>query len=203
MRVRRTTNWLLGLVLFACLATWVLGCCGPAVRYNYAAETARTGAYRVGAGDVLRISVWGNRQLSGPVSVRPDGQITLQLVGEIQAAGRTPSEIQQEVARRLVRYIEGEPNVTVTVAEVNSYRVYVVGRVNQPGEFTPDTPVTVLQALALARGLNEYADPNHIVVVRRDDAGTRRIPFVYNAAVKCGRVEMDITLLTGDTVVVP
>jgi polysaccharide export outer membrane protein len=191
------------IVAVCAAAVLIVSCCGPAVSYDYAAETARTGSYRVGPGDVLRVSVWGNRQLSGPVTVRPDGQITMQLIGEIEAAGRTPNEIQQEVARRLVRYIEGEPNVTVTVAEVNSYRVYVVGRVNQPGEFTPDTQVTVLQALALARGLNEYADPNHIVVVRRDDAGTRRIPFVYNAAVKCGRVEMDITLLTGDTVVVP
>ncbi len=201
--MRRTIYWLSGLLPALVAASVIAGCCGPAVTYDYAAETARTGAYRVGAGDVLRISVWGNRQLSGPVTVRPDGQITLQLIGEIQAEGRTPTEIQQEIARRLVRFIEGEPNVTVTVAEVNSYRIYVVGRVNQPGEFTPDSPVTVLQALALARGLNEYADPNHIVVVRRDDAGTRRVPFVYNAAVKCGRVEMDITLMTGDTVVVP
>lgn len=201
--MRRTINWLLGLLSALVVGSWAMGCCGPTVTYDYAAESARTGAYRVGPGDVLRVSVWGNRQLSGPVTVRPDGQITMPLIGELQADGRTPGEIQQEIARRLVRYIEGEPNVTVTVAEVNSYRVYVVGRVNQPGEFTPDSPVTVLQALALARGLNEYADPNHIVVVRRDDAGTRRIPFVYNAAVKCGRVEMDITLLTGDTVVVP
>ena len=199
----RISTWLPG-VLGACLlGAWIAGCCGPAVSYDYAGERARTGTYRVGSGDVLRVAVWGNRPLSGPVTVRPDGQITMQLIGELPAEGRTPQEIQQEIARRLVRYIEGEPNVTVTVAEVNSYRVYVVGRVNQPGEFTPDTPVTVLQALALARGLNEYADPNHIVVLRRDDAGTRRIPFVYNAAVKCGRVEMDITLLTGDTVVVP
>ncbi len=179
------------------------GCCGPNVSYDYSAETARTGSYRVGAGDVLRISVWGNNQLSGPVTVRPDGQITLQLIGETQAAGRTPIEIQQDIARRLVRYLKGEPNVTVTVADVNSYRIYVVGRVNQPGEFTPDSPVTILQSLALARGMNEFADSNHIVVVRRDENGVRRIPFVHEAVVKCGRVEMDVTLITGDTVVVP
>jgi polysaccharide export outer membrane protein len=178
------------------------GCC-PSVSYDYSAETSRTGAYRVGEGDVLRVSVWGNQQLSGSATVRPDGQITLQLVGDVQAAGRTPSEIQQEISRRLVRFLKGEPNVTVTVAQVNSYRVYVVGRVNQPGEFTPDSPVTVLQAIALARGLTEFADPDHIVVMRRDESGVRRIPFVYCQAVKRGRVEMDITLATGDTVVVP
>jgi polysaccharide export outer membrane protein len=181
----------------------VVSCCGPNVSYDYAGERARAEAYTVGHGDVLRISVWGNDQLSANATVRPDGQITLQLVGEILAAGRTPSDIQLDISRRLARYLKNEPNVTVTVTEVNSYRVYVMGRVNQPGEFTPDTPVTVLQALALARGLNEFADDDHIVVVRRDDEGVRRIPFVYKQAVKCGRVEMDITLINGDTVIVP
>jgi polysaccharide biosynthesis/export protein len=202
-KVKRVIPWLVALSGLVALASLFVGCCGPNVTYDYNAEAARTGAYRVGPGDVLRISVWGNNQLSGNVTVRPDGQITLQLIGEVQAAGRTPMEIQQDVARGLVRFLKGESNVTVTVAEVNSYRVYVVGRVNQPGEFTPDSPVTVLQALALARGMNEFADSNHIVVVRRDEAGTRRIPFVHDQAVKCGAVEMDITLITGDTVVVP
>jgi polysaccharide export outer membrane protein len=190
--------------MFGAIAHIFVGCCGPNVSYDYAAEAARTGAYRVGAGDVLRISVWGQDDLSGSATVRPDGQFTLALVGEVQASGRTPIEIQQEVTRRLQRYVKTSPNVTVTVAQVNSYRVYVMGRVNQPGEFTPDAPVTVLQVLALARGLNEYSDPDHIVIVRRDDDGTvRRIPFVYTQAVKCGRVEMDIPLMSGDTIVVP
>jgi polysaccharide export outer membrane protein len=198
----RTTSLLLGLSALG-VQLWIAGCCGPNVQYDYAAERARAGTYRVGPGDELHISVWGNEQLSGPVTVRPDGQITVELLGDIPAAGRAPAEIQQEIARLLVRYIKEQPSVTVTVAEVNSYRIYVVGRVTQPGEFTPSSPVTVLQALALARGLTEYADPNHIVVLRRDSSGTRRIPFVYAAAVKCGRVEMDITLTSGDTVVVP
>lgn len=195
---------LIGCMALCALAVSMAGCCGPDINYDYATENARTGAYRVGPGDVLRISVWGQSDLSGNATVRPDGQITLALVGEVLAAERTPTEIQQEIARRLQRYVKTNPNVTVTVAQINSYRVYVMGRVNQAGEYTPDAPVTVLQALALARGLNEYADPNHIVIVRRDEGGTvRRIPFVYAQAVKCGRVEMDITLSTGDTVVVP
>ena len=198
--MKRLLCWYGGL---ACCVWLVASCCGPNVSYDYAGETARAEAYTVGRGDVLRISVWGNDQLSGNATVRPDGQITLQLVGEILAAGRTPSDIQRDISRRLARYLKNEPNVTVTVTEVNSYRIYVMGRVNQAGEFTPDTPVTVLQALALARGLNEFADDDHIVVVRRDDEGVRRIPFVYKQAVKCGRVEMDITLINGDTVVVP
>lgn len=197
----RRLTWCL---VFGSAVLVVQGCCGPNINYDYAAENARVGTYRVGPGDVLRISVWGNPELSGNANVRPDGQITLTLVGEVQAAGRTPTEIQQEISRRLARFVKTDPNVTVTVAQVNSYRVYVMGRVNQAGEYTPDAPVTVLQALSLARGLDEYADPDHIVVVRRDEGGTvRRVPFVYTQAVKCGRVEMDITLMTGDTVVVP
>ncbi len=180
----------------------VTGCC-PSVSFRYDELEAATGAYRVGAGDILRILVWGNNQLTGNATVRPDGLITLPLIGEVEAAGRTPSEVQQDISRRLVRFLKNEPNVTVTLAEVNSYRIYVMGRVNQPGVFTPDSPVTILQALALARGLTEFADPNHIVVVRRDDSGVRRIPFVYCQAVERGQVQMDITLMTGDTVVVP
>jgi polysaccharide export outer membrane protein len=194
--------FLLGALAIAALAIELAGCC-PAVSYDYSAEAQRVEAYRVGEGDVLRVAVWGNRELSGPVTVRPDGQITLPLVGDVEAAGRTPTEIQQQISRRLVTFLKGEPNVTVTVAQINSYRVYVVGRVTQPGEFTPDSPVTVLQAIALARGLTEFADPDHIVVLRRDANGTRRIPFVYCQAVKRGRVEMDVILATGDTVVVP
>jgi polysaccharide biosynthesis/export protein len=189
-------------VLCIVAAIEIPACC-PTVTYDYRAEAQRLDAYRVGEGDVLRISVWGNAQLTGNATVRPDGQITLQLIGDVQAAGRTPTEVQQDISRRLVRFLKGEPNVTVTVAQINSYRVYVVGRVNQPGEFTPDGPVTVLQAIALARGLTEFADPDHIVVMRRDANGTRRIPFVYCQAVKRGHVEMDVSLVTGDTIVVP
>jgi len=200
---RKTVFVISFFVVASGLALWLSACCGPAVQYDYEAETQLSGSYRVGAGDVLRVSVWGNQQLSGSATVRPDGQITLQLVGEVEAAGRTPEEFQEEIEGRLTRYIKVEPNVTVTVAQINSYRIYVVGRVNQPGEFTPDAPVRILQALALARGTTDYADRNEIVVMRRDSNGTRRIPFVYDAAVKCGRTEMDIELITGDTVVVP
>lgn len=185
------------------LGALVTGCCGPAVNYPYDREQFDTSVYRIGAGDVLRIAVWGNNQLTGNATVRPDGQITMPLIGEVEAAGRAPEELRQEIARRLTRYIEGEPNVAVTVVTVNSYRVYVTGRVAQPGEFTPATPVTVLQALALARGWTEFADVDHIVVMRRDDNGVRRIPFVFTAVVECGQVEQNITLISGDTVVVP
>ena len=191
-------------VLVALFVTAILGsgCC-PWVNYDYSAEAQRTGAYRVGEGDVLRVAVWGDNQLSGTSTVRPDGQITLPLIGDVEAGGRTPPEIQEDIARRLVSYVTDRPRVTVTVVEINSYRVYVVGRVNQPGEFTPNSPVTVLQALALARGLDEFADPDSIIIVRRDENGVRRIPFIFCQAVQRGHVEMDITLMTGDTVVVP
>lgn len=180
----------------------ISGCCGPTVNYPYDREQVEAGAYRVGPGDVLRVSVWGNDQLTGNTTVRPDGQMTMPLIGDVQAQGRTPQEIQTDIRERLVRYIEA-PNVAVSVAQVNSYRIYVTGRVNQPGEFTPDTPVTVLQALALARGWSEFADTDQIIIMRRDSNGVRRIPFVYTAVVECGRVEMNLQLISGDTVVVP
>jgi polysaccharide biosynthesis/export protein len=184
------------------VAGFMTGCCGNGINYPYEREAFEQGSYRVGTGDVLHISVWGNNQLTGNTTVRPDGQMTMPLVGDVQAEGRTPEEIRDDLRQRLVRYIEA-PNVAVSVAQINSYRIYVTGRVNQAGEFTPDTPVTVLQALALARGWNEFADTDHIVVMRRDESGTRRIPFAYDEVVQCGRLEMNIVLRSGDTIVVP
>ncbi len=185
------------------IAVLAAGCCGPRINYPWDREAFESGAYHVGDGDQLLISVWGNRELTGTVTVRPDGQITMPLIGEVDAGGRTPDEIRQDVTRRLSRFLEGSPNVSVAVSQVNSYRIYVTGRVNQPGEFTPESPVTVLQALALARGWTEFADVDHIVVMRRDENGTRRVPFVFTAVVECGALEQNITLLPGDTIVVP
>jgi polysaccharide export outer membrane protein len=199
----RILRWATSLAAVAALAALAAGCCGPSVNHPWDRERFEAGAYRVGAGDQLRIAVWGNRELTGLVTVRPDGQITMPLVGDVAAAEHTPDEIRADIARRLTRFLEGEPNVSVAVNQVNSYRVYVTGRVNQPGEFSPESPITVLQALALARGWNEFADVDRIVIMRRDPNGTRRIPFVLTAVVECGALEQNITLLPGDTVVVP
>lgn len=186
----------LGIALLA-----LVSACSPRPSYDYKAESA-TG-YRVGPGDVLRIHVWKHDELSQQVNVRPDGAVSLPLLGDVAAAGRTVEEITTDLSKRLTRFFQDNPPVTVQVSEVHSYRVFVVGEVQRGGEFTPRSEVTVLQGLSLAGGFTRFADTNHIVIVRRDARGTRRIPFSLDAVVRDGALEQDLALQTGDTVVVP
>jgi polysaccharide export outer membrane protein len=169
--------------------------------YNWAAESAL--GYRIGPGDVLKVVVWKHEELSTQVSVRPDGAISLPLVGDVPATGRSASEISADVQARLHRFYHDDPPVTVQVHEVKSYKIYVVGEVNKPGEYAPGQEVTVLMSLSLAGGFTRFADPDRIVIVRRDARGERRIPFDYAAVVHHGDLRQNIALELGDTVIVP
>jgi polysaccharide biosynthesis/export protein len=176
--------------------------CVDRVKYNWAAE--RAVGYRVGPGDVLRINVWKRDELSQPaLTVRPDGAITMPLVGEVPAAGRSVDELATELQQRLEKFYQERPPVTVQVVEVRSYKVYVMGEVARPGELGPNHQVTVLQAIAMAGGFTRFATPNHVVIVRRDARGERSIPFDYDALLKEGQLQQNLLLQTGDTVVVP
>lgn len=189
------------IILLGLILTVVIYACIKDVEYDYAREQRLSSQqYKIGIGDELYVSVWENKQLSNKVKVRPDGSITMELIGEITAAKRTPSELQEEITRRLRRFMTEVPAVTVNVARVGSYSIYVLGKVRNPGQFNPNHPVTVLQALALAGGMTEFANPNDIIIIRNDDHGQRRIPFVYEQVIRNGRLEMNITLISGDTV---
>ncbi len=184
----------------------LLAACGSTTAgFDYAPEAAAPAdaAYAIGAGDVLQITVWQNADLTSRVTVRPDGFITMALVGDIRAEGLRPTQLQEEITRRLTRYLTAAASVTVAVLEINSYKVYVLGLVTAPGEFRPRGPVTVLQALSLAGGLTRFAQADQIVIVRRDRRGERRIPFSQTEVVEDGRLEENIQLRTGDTVIVP
>jgi polysaccharide export outer membrane protein len=143
---------------------------------------AGAGEYVIGRGDVLEVSVWDNTTVSRTVPVRPDGRISLPLLNDVQAAGLTAMQLQEYLARSLGRYIEN-PVVSVIVREVHSYQVSVVGQVKTPGRFQLTDHATVLDALAMAGGLTEFADRGRITVLRRSGSGTRYIPFAYNRIV--------------------
>jgi polysaccharide biosynthesis/export protein len=175
--------------------------CGGAPNYNWKAESAL--GYRIGPGDQLKVVVWKHEELSTQVSVRPDGAISLPLVGDVPATGRSASEIAADVQLRLHRFYQDDPPVTVQVQDVKSYKIYVVGEVNKPGEYAPSQEVTVLMSLSLAGGFTRFADPDRIVIVRRDARGERRIPFDYSAVVGHGNLDENIALELGDTVIVP
>jgi polysaccharide export outer membrane protein len=156
--------------------------------------------YRLGAGDKLRVEIYGEPQLSQSLQVRPDGKITLPLVGDAVAAGRTAIELRDSLTTSLKEYINN-PVVTVIVVEATAAQVYVIGEVAAPGAQVMQGPMTVLQALAQAGGLREFADQGDIRILRKGNIGTLTIPFKYKDAIR-GRIE-PVYLQPGDTIVVP
>ena len=158
--------------------------------------------YRVGPEDVLEVSVWREEALKKEVLVRPDGGMSYPLVGEVQAAGKTVLQIGQEIAKRLERYIP-DAVVSVAILKIGSQRVYVIGKVNKPGEFPIGRYVDVLQALSMAGGLTPFADSNDIRVMRREGDRQVVLPFEYGRVVRGQKLEQNIQLRGGDVVVVP
>ncbi len=158
--------------------------------------------YRLGAEDVLLVSVWKDEQLTREVVVRPDGMFSFPLVGDIQAENQTVDDIRGDLVKRLTKYIPN-PNVSVAVTKVASYKVYVVGRVNKPGEYVIGHYTDVLQALSLAGGLTPFAGENDIKVMRRVRGAQQAIPFRYGDIRKGRDLEQNILLQRGDVVMVP
>ena len=160
-------------------------------------------AYRIGPEDVLHISVWREEDLDREVLVRPDGGISFPLAGNLEAAGKTTQELTTELTRRIQRYIP-EAVVTVTVVKVSGYDIFVVGKVQNPGQFTIGQYVDVLQALTLAGGLTPFASENNIKIQRRSKDGKVIVfPFEYSKVKKGYKLHQNIILQSGDTVVVP
>jgi polysaccharide export outer membrane protein len=158
--------------------------------------------YRVGPEDVLEISVWREDTLKKQVLVRPDGGISYPLIGEVQVAGKTVLEIREEIANRLEKFIS-DPAVTVAILRIGSQRIYVIGKVNKPGEFPVGRSVDVIQALSMAGGLTPFADANEIRVMRREGDRQVVLPFEYSRVVRGQKLEQNIQLRAGDVVVVP
>ena len=158
--------------------------------------------YRIGPEDVLKISVWKEDDLDRDVLVRPDGGISYPLVGDIQVSGRTPLEVQEEISSRIARFIP-EAEVTVAVDEVSGYTVFVLGEVNEPGQFTLGRYVDVVQALTLAGGTTPYASDRDIRVLRRQDGREVTYEFDFRDIERGRDLDQNILLQSGDVVVVP
>ena len=160
-------------------------------------------SYVIGANDVLAISVWKEPDVSRSVPVRSDGKISLPLVGELQAGGQTPQQLEQEITKRLQSYIS-EPEVTVIVTDSKSQKVNIMGMVSRPGAYLLTSSTTVLDAIAMAGGFKDFAKQKSIYVLRQTPDGTQnRLPFNYKEVIKGKSPEQNIRLQAGDTVVVP
>jgi len=172
------------------------------------AGTAPAGAvvpsadYVIGPEDQLSIVFWRDRDMSADVAVRPDGKISLPLLNEVEAAGLTPNQLRDRVTEHARKYIE-DPVVSVVVRQINSRKVFVTGEVARPGPYPLSGPTTVLQMLAIAGGLKEYADDKHIIVMRTENGRSVTLPFNYRDVAKRRNVAQNVTLKPGDTIVVP
>lgn len=158
--------------------------------------------YTIGPGDILSISVWKEESMQKEVLVRPDGGITFPLAGDINVTGMSTSTLRVLLVKKLKRYIPN-PVVTVSVLKTVSNKVYVVGKVNRPGEFIASHYMDVLQVLSLAGGLSPYAESDEIKIMRRTGDTKQVFEFDYDEVISGNRLDMNIVLKAGDTIVVP
>jgi polysaccharide export outer membrane protein len=176
---------------------------GAAVPVDPAAAAAATDpTYVIGPDDVLAVVFWRDKDTSTDVVVRPDGKITLPLFNDIQAAGLTPDQLRGAIQKLAEKYFQ-EPNVSVVVKAVNSRKVYVTGAVGKPGPYLLTSRTTVLQMLAQAGGLGDFAKKDKIAVLRTENGETKRYPFNYKDVIDGKKLEQNIELRPGDTLIVP
>lgn len=158
-------------------------------------------SYVISRGDTIQVSVWREPSISGTFPVRPDGMISLSLLGDTAAAGFTPMKLGDDIAGRLKKFIN-DPNVTVTVVSVRPKEIYLMGEVNHVGPVPIEEDMTVLQAIAAGGGITPYANGKKMYILRSEEGKQKKIPFDYKKAIK-GDTSQAVTLLPGDTIVVP
>jgi polysaccharide export outer membrane protein len=159
-------------------------------------------SYIIQPGDALKISVWKEPSLLTEALVRPDGVLTFPLVGDIVASGRTVQQLKTELAAKLTKYVP-DPVLTVSVTRALGNKIYVVGKVNRPGEYVSNRRIDVMQALAMAGGPTPFASVNKIKILRRENGVLKSIPFRYSDVAKGKKLEQNIIVRGGDVIVVP
>jgi polysaccharide export outer membrane protein len=173
----------------------------PATPNPSTTDSSDIAHYIIGAEDSLQITVWKQPTLSGTIPVRPDGRISMVLLGDLQAAGMTPMHLAADISERLKKYVQ-DPIVSVVVLGVNSQRIFMIGEVGHVGAITMTPGMTPLQAIASAGGLSPFAHSKRIYILRGMGAAQKKIPFDYKKALK-GDDKQDVSLEPGDTIVVP
>lgn len=186
----------------------LVAACGVKVpNYDYAQEPdPRNQEYVLGVGDDITIHVWQQEGLTTNASIRPDGTITMPLIGDLKAAGETPSSLKQIIKTRLADFVKLEGSeITVAVRSANSYRFTVSGEVVRPGVYQQAYYVTVAEAIALAGGFTRFAKRNEMVLMRRDakTGEVRQIPLVYDLLASGKRPDMNIVVMSGDSLYIP
>ncbi|THB75447.1 MAG: polysaccharide export protein [Gammaproteobacteria bacterium] len=158
--------------------------------------------YKVQPGDIISISVWKEEDLQREVLIRPDSGFSFPLIGEINSKGKSVAKIKEEIAAKLEKFIP-QPDVSVSIRQINGNKIYVIGKVNRPGEFSLSKPLDVMQALSLAGGTATFAELDDIIILRREKGTQHAIPFNYPEVERGKKLEQNIILQSGDVVVVP
>jgi polysaccharide export outer membrane protein len=169
--------------------------------YAAAISAVYAGDYRIGPGDVLDISVWKNPDLTRQLAVLPDGMIHFPLVKGLKVGGITVNELEEILVAKLKKYVP-EPDLSISVVQVNSMMIYVIGKVNHPGRFSINTNIDVLQALAVSGGLNPFAKEKQIAIFRKRDGETLSFNFNYEEVSQGKNIKQNIMLERGDVIVV-
>ena len=164
--------------------------------------TASIPVYKIGPGDVLTVSVWKEEGLEQEILIRPDGGMSFPLAGDIHAGGKTVAQLQNILANKIKQYIP-DPVVTVSVRKIENNKIFVVGKVIRSGEYIGSSYIDVMQALAMAGGLNAYASSNNIKILRRVNGHIKSMPFEYDEVAGGYKLKQNIILQSGDVVVVP
>lgn len=169
------------------------------------AEQSPSEDYQIGPEDVLEILVWKNEALSKTVTVRPDGKISLPLIGDVEAEGLTPREVKEAIIEKLRDYYKEPPHVSLIVQEAKSYVIYILGEVQRPDQYVVKRGTTFLQAIALAGGFTPFASTNNILLLRNGHKSTKQVSINirYKDILSGKNLENNLLLRSGDTIIVP
>ena len=162
----------------------------------------RSKDYIIGPDDVLDVNVWKEQDLTRSLQVRPDGKISMPLIGDVQAAGTTAGVLAKTISERLKKYLTA-PQVTVILTQINSQKVYVIGEVTRPGAYPVLPGMTILQAISSAGGLTQFANSKKIFLMRNEDRTQAKYPFSYKEVLDGRKAEENLAVKAGDTIVVP
>jgi polysaccharide export outer membrane protein len=165
-------------------------------------QTESTEDFTIGPEDVLSITVWHEPDLTNRVTVRPDGKIGIPLLNDVQASGLTPKQLQEQITEGLKKFVSG-PQVSVVVQEIHSQIVYITGAVARPGVYPLGRPLTVMEVLVRSGGLTEFAKSEEIQVLRKEGGKLRRLRFNYKQFAEGKNYQQDISLRSGDMIIVP
>jgi polysaccharide export outer membrane protein len=194
-------------VVYVLLLALVAACPHPSYDYPYPKDDPRNREIVLGVSDVVQVNVWENKDLAAEQTIRPDGTITMPLIGDLKAGGQTPSQLRDTIKKKLGEFIKlpAGTEVTVAVKAWRSYKFRIAGEVQKEGLYTSDSFVTVADALALAGGVTRFAKRDDIVLIRVDAASKKqmKIPLSYDLLASGKRPDMNIWVLSGDQIYVP